>query len=363
MDFHCQAILESYDENQETFAIIKKIVLKELNGFVASFGTIVNSVEGRVKTRKSLAGKLEYKGHKYKDIFDITDLVGCRVVTFYSDEVDKYAAKIEQAFTVDWDNSVDKRKIHTIDQFGYMSVHYICQIPESMYKDEEHPLVNKFRFEIQLRSVLQHTWATIYHDTGYKNDIEVPKEYLRSLNRLAGLLEIADESFKNIKTSLNDYRRRVKQVVKNGNFKDVELNGDSFKAYLDNGGFHSLNERIASINNMDIEPANLTDFLKVFSKMGFTTLGDVDDLVKNYSEMAYQYSLRQFDGLDLDIISEAAAPLALTLVYLMNNGKGNKVIKALNIIYGERRSNMSYSNRILAVGEKMGILKNAEKEN
>ena len=123
MDLHCEMILEQYKQKKPLFIKVKDIALQELNKYVKEFGTIVNSVEGRVKEEKSLAGKLELKGYKYQSIDDITDIVGTRVVTFYNDEVDKFAAKIEQNFDVDWDNSIDKRKMHNIDQFGYMSLY------------------------------------------------------------------------------------------------------------------------------------------------------------------------------------------------------------------------------------------------
>ena len=363
MDFHTELILNEYKDNLETFKVIKEVVVKTLKSFVDDFGFLVNSVEARIKTQKSLKGKLDLKGDKYHSIMDITDIVGARIVTFYADQVDKFAAKVESSFDIDWENSVDKRKIYNVDQFGYMSLHYICSIPESMYKDPNYPNVNKFKFEIQIRSTLQHVWASITHDTGYKSDVEVPKEYLRSLNRLAGLLELADDNFVQIRTSIDDYRRRVKQIVKSGDLSEVELNYDSFNAYLENESFDYLNKRIATINNMEIEDAPLRSFLKVFKSFGFKTLKDLDSFVKEYSDMAYEFSVRQFSGKDIDIISSVTGPLNLCIVYILDKGMGEKVVNILlNTIFGERKSNVNQAHRYTVIAKAMGIIKDIEDE-
>ena len=362
MNFHTEELLEQYKENLPIYRELLKVLKKKLEQFVKDFGVLVNSVEGRVKTLDSLTKKLELKGEKYQSIYDVTDIVGARVVTFYADEVDKFAAKIEQSFDVDWENTVDKRKIYNVDQFGYMSLHYVCTMPKEIYYDEKFPQLNEIKIEIQIRSVLQHTWASIEHDTGYKSDVEIPKEYFRALNRLASLLELADESFCEIRNSLEDYRRRVRQVVSNGKLDEVELNGESYKAYIENEGFMILNRRIATINNMEIQEVNLDEYLKVFKAFMFKTLKDLDDFVKDYSDLAYEFSIRQFDGKDIDIISTAAGPLALCVVYMISKDMGESVVKRfLDTIYGMRKSNENLAKRLTNIGRSMGLDKKDSK--
>ena len=337
MDLHCEAILEEYRENLPRFEEMAREIRAALQKTFDDAGLLLAGIESRVKTEKSLAGKLELKGSKYATLADITDIIGLRVITFYIDDVDKVASAVERLFEVDWENSVDKRKVHEIDSFGYLSLHYICSRPGFPY-----------RFEIQMRTVLQHAWANMNHDTGYKSGVEVPRRYLRNLSRLAGMLELVDEQFSQIRSELTDYRRRVQALVASGNLDDAPLDGDTFRSFLDLDPFGQLNRRIAAVNQAEIQDAALMNFLPVFKAIGCHTLGDISRIIKQYSEGAYQIACYQLGLTDLDIISASLGPQDICIAYLLKNGGGKPGIKRLfDALNGESASNEALAELLM----------------
>lgn len=357
LDLHCTMILEEYRELKPVFDRMKGLVLGQIRDALQQAGILVTAVEARVKEEKSLAGKLELKGQKYASLREITDILGTRVITFYSDDVDKIAALVENLYTVDWENSVDKRRMHQLDSFGYMSLHYICQIPESLYHDPEHPEINDLKFEVQMRTALQHVWANMYHDTGYKSGVEVPQEHLRNLNRLAGMLELADDEFSRIRASITDYRRQVQALVSSGRFEEVPLNGDTYYNYIELKPFDALNRRIAAINQAEIQHASLRPYLEIFKMFGFKTLGDIEKLIKDYGEDAYQMALHELGKTDLDIISSTVAVQDLCIVFILENGGGEKGLQILfDALNGPSPYNQDRAKRVLATASKLPFM-------
>lgn len=357
LDMHCTMILEDYRDKWSTFVKMKEIVVNAIRNVLTDSNIFVTAIEGRIKTEASLAGKLELKGQKYHFLDDITDIVGIRVITFYTDDVDKIAAFAENMFDIDWENSVDKRKMHQLDSFGYMSLHYICRLPKSLYYDSDNEWINDFRFELQLRTTLQHMWANMYHDIGYKSGFEVPKEHLRNLNRLAGMLELADDEFSRIRTSINDYRRQVMELVSSGRFDDVSLNGDTFKNYLNLKPFDKLNRRIAAINQAEIHESTLIPYLPVFKLLGFKTLGDLDRMLKDDSDDAFQLAVHQIGSTDLDIISSTVAVQDLCIVHILKNGGGLMGLEQMfEVLNGPSKYNTTRASRILEVASHLPYL-------
>ena len=329
LDAHGEALLQQYRELLPTLEQLSKEAYELLRRALHEQGIYITAMEHRVKTEKSLAGKLELKGAKYKSIDDITDLVGLRVITFYTDEVDKVAAIAKRVFDIDWQESVDKRKLHQLDSFGYNSLHYICRLKSGGP-----------RFELQMRTALQHVWSTIEHDTGYKGDVKIPREYLRQFSRLAGMMELIDDEFSRLRIVLTDYRRQTLALVKSGQLDDVPLSRDTFRSYLELHPFDRLNKRIAAVNQAEIWPVSMMSYLPVLESFGLESLGDVQRFIDENSDDAHQLALSGPALTDLDILSSNTALQYLCLVYVLKHDGGRDGLKSLyDLINGESDAN------------------------
>ena len=76
-----------------------------------------------------------------------------------------------------------------------MSMHYVVSIHQNRLKFTEYKSYTNLKIEIQIRSILQHGWAEIEHDLGYKGAKGIPDEFKRDFNRISALLETADNEF------------------------------------------------------------------------------------------------------------------------------------------------------------------------
>ena len=329
LDLHGEMLLEEYRTHLPLFEKLQHVVMDKLGELVRQSGIEVNSMESRVKGEASLAGKLQRKGYKYNTLSDITDIFGARIITFYNEDVDRIASMAETLFDVDWPNSVDKRKQHDFNSFGYNSLHYICRLPKALYSDPDFPELNSFAFELQMRTALQHVWSAIQHDIGYKSDIETPREYHRDLSRLAGILELADNEFSRIRTNIANYRRRMQSLVQQGQLDEVSLDGDSFRTYLELHPFDKLNKQIAAITQAELHPTSHKPYLRVLCKLGMKTLADVEHLVHDNYDDAYQLALFQLGSTDIDILSDTVGLQNLCIVYILKNGGGKAGLQQL----------------------------------
>ena len=284
-------VMKQYDNEKNRYQNFGNAVEYLLKTLLFNADIEYNAITYRVKERESLSRKIDSKGNKYRDLSELTDIVGIRIITYYADDVDKIANIVEREFDVDKENSIDKRKSLEPDRFGYCSVHYVVGIHSKRLALREYLAYKGLKCEIQIRSILQHAWAEIEHDLGYKSAITVPREIRRDFSRLAGLLELADKEFDEIRKKLFSYKIEVESKITDENFKNQEIDAILLNTLINS------NEDIKEINNT-IERYAGVDFTEELTSEGYTstiqelnslnikTLGDLNEVITDTKELA-----------------------------------------------------------------------------
>lgn len=165
------------------------------------------SIEARPKSILSFAEKALLKRTKYTNpLAGLTDLCGARVIAPARAEVAAINAWIEENFEISWQDSDDASTRLGPISFGYGSTHYVVSfrpgtamgidIPDEIYG---------LKAEIQVRTTLQHVWATLAHRLSYKKDVELTPFWQREFAMLAAELENGENAMARIEAGLQLY--------------------------------------------------------------------------------------------------------------------------------------------------------------
>ena len=186
-------------------------------------------IESRTKTVESFQEKINRKQEKYSELSQITDLTALRTIVYYPTDIEKIISIVKSEFYIDEKNSKLDTNLNA-NEFGYLSTHIVFKIKENRKSLSEWKHFENLYCEIQIRTVLQHAWASISHTLQYKTKRDIPSDLQRKLFRLAGLFELADEQFVEIKKS---HETLQKQIEKDDiQTSDRELNLLSIRNYI-----------------------------------------------------------------------------------------------------------------------------------
>lgn len=273
-------ILEEYETLSPTLRPAYTELKAYLKELLADPSLKIHSVSGRVKTTAGLQQKVARPERTYTDLWDITDLAGFRVITYFEDSIQHVAKTIEKALDVDFANSVNKLKSEDHQKFGYRSLHYVCRWPDLPSRPVAHA-----RFEIQIRTILQHAWAEIEHDIGYKATEEIPGLFRRRFSQVASLLEVADREFVAIRQGLSDYEEKIASAGPNA-ADDLPLDQITLRSFLDNPAVTKLDAIVSrklgpNLGNDDFYPDYL---LKVLHAAELRSVKSVADAVEAHGE-------------------------------------------------------------------------------
>ena len=352
MNLKNRLILEDYRKQRDDFIRLGDEVHNMLKNIVDSIGITVLGIEHRVKSEKSLAGKLERSGDWYSTFEDLTDILGARVICFFSDEIDKIGKKVEEAFVIDWENSSDKRALIKADTFGYLSLHYICSLP---FGDRWPDEICGKKFEIQIRTTLQHTWAAINHDLGYKSEFGVPRSVAREFSRIAGLLEIADDEFVRVRDDMKTYTEEIRQKIIDNKADDVHIDMISLNEYVKrNVKMQEFISKIAEISNAEISEIDPESYIVQLKFLGKELLGDLQNMLEENRELALKLAEKALANADLDILSSSVGLRFLCRAELLNkNYSIENITEFLKLSMGTTEKAERQAKHLLRTYEKI----------
>lgn len=287
-------ILSDFLAKKKTLESFCGRTINLLSDLLHQEGIIIHHIGGRTKDPESLNKKIDKKLGKYSTLDDITDLVGVRIISYLESDVDVIAKLISKEFNVDLKNSIDKRELN-IDQFGYKSLHLVVTLNNSRAGLTEYKDYKNLKCEIQIRSILQHAWAEIEHDLGYKGKSAIPNQYKRNFNRLAALLETADIEFDRLKRELNEYESQVSELIKTAP-QNVKIDQASLNRFnLENKTLIKAREIMANVTGWDYDYSrnSLDGIIERFDFFEMKTIKDIEEALKK-DEKVFLLYVEQF---------------------------------------------------------------------
>lgn len=280
--------VEEFEDNMQEYEIFMFHLQQKVEKILIDNNIFYVKTEARVKSLDSFKKKLEIKKDKYKNpLEEMTDILGIRIITYYREDLNSILNLLKRNFKIDYKNSANKLKSLKYNEMGYLSLHYICK-----YKASQKNISGccDFKFEIQIRTALQHIWAQIDHQLRYKTLVKIPNKVQRKLFRISAMLESIDDEFDSIKHEV----QIVESFYKNSfNEKEYSLRLDlsSINFYLkynDNfirsickklGVFHFNNFEVAKEENLE---KKLVKFALQFNKNRIVYIEDlVNSIYKN----------------------------------------------------------------------------------
>jgi ppGpp synthetase/RelA/SpoT-type nucleotidyltranferase len=185
-----------YESNLFAFDEVREQLERHVRSILLALITIDAlsdyTVYSRTKKPVSLQDNFERprSGRLFRRIEDVHDLIGLRVVVLHESEVSMVANELLARLP---GSTLEVKEPADPLSFGYKSYHVLSPF------DGEIAGRSDFRFEVQIRTFLQHTWAQIEHRLGYKAPT-YDSASRRLFAQVSALLEIADGKFSELKT-------------------------------------------------------------------------------------------------------------------------------------------------------------------
>ena len=248
------------------------------------------------------------------------DLVTVRVLLRFPEDVLKIENVVKAEFEIDEARSVPSSGLEDPYRFGYPAVVYVLSLSQSRANLREWEKYKTLSFRLELRTMLQEAWATIFPKVNQTVGSLSEKKLTRELVLLAALLEKADQGFLNLRNEIKDEALLIPPSTQNkiGNSKTVNAE----KLFTDE-----------ELYNLFRDDSSLLGKWNEFSiEAGFPEFTPDAD----YLRESFSYLCKIFRASGIDTISEVKKFLAEM------ESENNKGLRQLKIIHEAFKENSNW---------------------
>ncbi|MGK7910512.1 MAG: GTP pyrophosphokinase family protein [Synechococcus sp.] len=322
-----------YRELFPTYEIFASRIESLLVEMLRAINVKVHFTESRAKSVSSFAEKLSRPGKSFdQPLDDMPDLAGIRLVLYYLDDIPRVGELIKQEFDTVEEVTEHQADHYSPDQFGYLSMHYIVKLNAARNELTEWKTFVDCRAEIQVRTVLQHSWAAVSHALQYKREGDVPFRLRRQLFRLAGLFELADEEF----IVIRDRKEKITtatQATSEDELKEAALDAPVIRKLISTSS--QFSDAVALMRSIgyvfvaqDEDSEEIGDFVgKVVEeceRLEIPTVRDLETALNfnwdRYLRAIYRTEWNVNDSFALYLLLIGAFPKAFTIEHLVKSG-------------------------------------------
>jgi hypothetical protein len=222
---------------------------------------------------------------------------------------------------VDDVNSIDKEASMDLDRFGYQSTHLVLSYTDERLHLPEFTRFQGMKFEVQVKTILQHAWAAIDWKLRYKNAVEAPKEFRRRLYRISALLEAADDDFSYVSDRVVKIRNEYNDSISRGDLK-LSIDKDSVQAFLNDGAHVNIIEKLKSkIPEGRLEIISESDttielLVKTINKIGILSIEALKEAAELDMEGKSEKIKKIWDAWDVKATKSAPSTfIRLSIIY------------------------------------------------
>ncbi|WP_105429889.1 GTP pyrophosphokinase family protein [Neorhizobium sp. T6_25] len=172
-------------------------------------------VAPRLKDDQKLIEKAFFRNKAYTNPYDdITDKVGTRFVVLLGSDIRQVETALTSiegwTFSKDRDYEEEQKKNPSV--FDYSAVHFVVK-PDTEAEFEGVQIPAGTPCEVQIKTLLQHAYSELTHDTIYKPQIQATPVMQRNAAKAMALLEATNDYFEKVADDVSSALSSVRKMT------------------------------------------------------------------------------------------------------------------------------------------------------